>query len=179
MGRKSNLSVYIGFDNGVSGTIGIISSDGSSHFILAKDYTKKEQDYTKKKKMVTRIDFEKLQNILDELVYNRNPRSVHVMLERPLVNPGKFQASLSAIRALESTLILLEMYQWSVTYVASTEWQKPMLPKGTKGAPALKKASMDLGIRLFPNHKEKLVKQGDGDGMLIAEHCRRFFSFKR
>ena len=47
-----------------------------------------------------------------------------------------------------------------------------MLPKGCKGA-ELKAASKDVGIRLFPQHKEIIVKQKDADSLLIAEWARR------
>ena len=48
--------------------------------------------------------------------------------------------------------------------------QKDMLPKGCKGE-ELKKASLDIGNRLFPSFKT--VKHPDRDGLLIAEWARR------
>ena len=95
-----------------------------------------------------------------------------VFLERPFT--GKFnKANVSAARALESTLIALERMELPFEYVDSKEWQKEMLPKGIKGTPELKKASLDIGCRLFPKHKEKIKKHGDADGLLIAEYYRR------
>jgi hypothetical protein len=47
-----------------------------------------------------------------------------------------------------------------------------MFPKGLKGI-ELKKASMDIGIRLFPHLEEVIIKQKDADGLLIAEWARR------
>ena len=37
----------------------------------------------------------------------------------------------------------------------------------------LKKASMDIGIRMFPNHEVKIRKHKDADSLLMAEWCRR------
>jgi hypothetical protein len=44
-----------------------------------------------------------------------------------------------------------------------------LLPKGIKGSDELKKASLDVGVRLFP----KLPLKKDADGILIAEYMRR------
>jgi hypothetical protein len=45
-----------------------------------------------------------------------------------------------------------------------------MLPKGVAGE-ELKKASLDIGNRLFPMFTE--FKHPDRDGLLIAEYARR------
>jgi len=82
----------------------------------------------------------------------------------------------SAIRALEATLIVIESLKISLAYIDSKEWQKPLLPNGTKGGAEQKKASLDIGSRMFPQFKEEFKKQKDADGMLIAEYCRRFYS---
>lgn len=89
-------------------------------------------------------------------------------LERPMVNPRRFFASMSAMRAVESTLIALEAFDIPVTYLDSKEWQHVMLPKGLKGDD-LKKGSLAIGKKLFP----KLPLKVDADGVLIAEYLRR------
>ena len=98
---------------------------------------------------------------------------VKVFLERPMVNPGRFQATASALRAMEATLIVLEMFKLPLQYVDSKQWQKALLPSGIKGPAELKKASMDIGCRMFPHLSEIIKKQGDADGLLIAEWARR------
>lgn len=40
-------------------------------------------------------------------------------------------------------------------------------------APALEKASLQIGIQLFPSLRESIEGQGDADGILIAEWARR------
>ncbi|MDA3809619.1 MAG: hypothetical protein PF518_04730 [Spirochaetaceae bacterium] len=90
-----------------------------------------------------------------------------------MVNPTRFTATLSAIRCLEATIIAFEMYDIPYQYCDSKQWQKELLPAGIKGTPELKKASADIGCRLFPEHEELIQKHGDADGLLIAEWARR------
>ena len=92
---------YIGIDNGVTGSVGIIFSDRST--VFEKVPVKVEQDYTKKKQNITRIDFEGL----NKLIYSPNT-NVKVIIERPMVNPMRFKASTSALRAFE---IYISMYR--------------------------------------------------------------------
>src|SRR5574340_534386 len=125
---------YVGIDNGVSGSIGIIAPD-SIKFYLTPTFS--ELSYTKEKQNISRIDFRRMLEILSEL---KNP---FVLLERPMVNPGRFKATISALRALESTLLAIEYHNIPRMYIDSKEWQKDMLPRGIKGTDALKKASLD------------------------------------
>ena len=155
---------YIGIDNGVSGSIGVISFTGAE-----TDFYKTPifscTNYQKQIKTLNRIDTSALIARWSDL---ECPIAV---VERPMVNPGRFNASASALRALEATLIVLEQLKIPYHFVDSKEWQKVMLPAGIKGADALKKASLDRGKQLFPQFA-KLFK-GDADGMLIAEWARK------
>lgn len=162
-------SIFIGIDNGVSGSIGIIGADGACAFIPTPIF--KQQNYTKAKKNISRVNYLQLKR---ELKRYGTPRMV--MLERPMVNPGRFLATASALRALEVTLVALEVLEFPYTFVDSKEWQSYLLPKGTKGPTELKKASMDIGCRLWPLLKIHIQKHKDSDGLLIAEHARRVFS---
>lgn len=87
-----------------------------------------------------------------------------------MINPGRFQASISAVRALEATLITLELLNIPYQYLDSREWQRDILPKGVKGADELKRASLDVGKRLFPQFAHMF--KGDADGILIAHWAR-------
>ncbi len=162
------MKIYIGVDNGVTGSIGVIAEQ--SHFYETP--TRSEQNYTKAKQNITRIDVEGFMTIIDEF---DNQGDIFVLIERPMVNPKMWKATLSAIRALESTITILEGCQIGYSYLDSKAWQKELLPKGTKGTTDLKKASVDIGIRLFPAHRELINKHGDADGLLIAEYARRHF----
>ena len=56
-------------------------------------------------------------------------------------------------------------------YVDSKKWQKALLPIGIKGSEELKKASLEVGKKLFPTINFKGFK--DADALLIAEFYRR------
>jgi len=156
--------VYIGIDNGVTGTIGIVGDEIAP--MLYKIPVKKEQDYTKAKKSVTRLDSSEFENILRSVQGN-----VTVVMERPMVNPKRFAATASALRCFEAELVIIEHLKLPHVYVDSKEWQRLLLPKGVKGAAELKSCSLDIGNRLFPQFKD--VKHPDRDGILIAEYARK------
>jgi hypothetical protein len=158
---------YISIDNGVTGSIGILHSDGGVSFILTP--VKLVTNYQKKKKNINRVDFKRLKSTLESYILE----PTIVILERPMVNPGRFEATASALRALEATLICLEEIGFPYMFIDSKEWQKKMLPEGIKGSVEQKKASMDIGIRLFPQFEKMIRQHKDADGLLIAEWARR------
>ena len=157
--------VFIGLDNGTTGTIGIVGDDIQPQ--IHHTPTKVEQDYTKAKKNITRLDCEKFLEILGQ--FNKN--DVRVVCERPMINPTRWNATITAVRCWEAQLILLETLGIPHMFVDSKEWQKELLPKGIKGADEQKKASKDIGKRLFPQLAD--FKHTDFDGLLIAEFARR------
>lgn len=153
---------FIGIDNGVSGSIGIVFENGTYQFHTTP--TKKELNYTKAKAYITRIKPVELTEMLSVA-----GAGSMVMIERPMVNPTRFQASVSAIRCFEATITVLETLGLPYECIDSKKWQKELLPTGTSGE-ELKTASMDVGNRLYP--EAKAVKHTDRDGMLIAHYCR-------
>lgn len=161
--------LYIGIDNGVTGTLGFIVNN---HSYFIKLPVRKEQNYTKKKGNVSRVAVVKLRDFILSIMSEHKPESMFCLVERPMVNSMRFNASLSAVRALEAVLNMLEMLEVPYRYIDSKEWQKYLLPIGIKGTDELKKASRDIGIRTFPQHKALIEKHKDADGMLIAEYCR-------
>lgn len=156
-------------DNGTTGSIGYY--DGTdAEFILTP--AKKEQDYTKKKKEISRIDTGVLMRILREMASgHRDKGQLWVYMERPMINPTRFAASITAARAFEATLSVLEVMSLPRMFVDSKDWQKSILPssgkKGTDSA-TLKKESMDIGMRMFPQFEELIRKHKDADGILGA-----------
>lgn len=155
---------YIAVDNGVSGTIAILRPDNSRSFFRTP--VKYEQSYTKSKKTIARVDFNKLLQLLDIAP------PVLVIMERPFItnDPKKFHAVYSGGRALEATVIAVEWLNLPFQYIDSRNWQKQLLPQGMKG-PELKEASLQIGNRLFPEFKDHSHK--DRDSLLIAEYARR------
>ncbi len=159
--------ILIIIDNGTSGSIAIMDKDLTicEFFQTPK---KIEQSYTKKKQNISRIDYDVLYALLAP--YKENAIAV---LERPLVSPTFFKTTMSALRALEATLIVLEQLEIAIQYTDSRTWQHEMLPQGIKGSAELKKASTDIGNRLFPQHKAMIKRQKDADSLLMGEYWRR------
>jgi len=158
--------VYCGIDNGVSGSIGFVGGREASFELTP---VKLVTNYQKTAKQLHRIDFKALTRRFHFFLST----DIKIFLERPLVNPGRFNATASALRAFEATLICLEELQLPYEFVDSKQWQKKMLPAGLKGSDNLKKASMDIGIRMFPQFEKLITKHKDADGILIAEWARR------
>lgn len=165
--QQQDVKAYIGIDNGVSGSVGVTFSNGMNP-VFFRTPVRKHLSYTKKAKGINRIDFDGLVELLKPIVSKHQSQAV---LERPMVNPRRFDATTSAVRALEATLIALEALGVPYLFVDSKEWQKDMLPKGLKGSDALKLASVEVGRRLFPQFQH--LFKGDADGMLMAEWARR------
>lgn len=161
--------IFIGIDNGVTGSIGIIYPDGTSAFLETPVF--KELSYTKEKQWIHRIDYAYIITYLPD-----SSSCAFILLERPMVNPQAFVASQSALRALEATLIALETLGYkrgeSFDYIDSKLWQRHFFSSGVMGRDALKEASKKMGIELFPNHRTKIEKHGDADGILIASYLR-------
>lgn len=159
--------IYISCDNGVSGSFAWVNADCSASGVMTTP-TFVEQDFQKSKKNVTRLDVP----TIIEWIKNLPQDNLRVVLERPFVNPMMFNATLSAIRAWEATLIALQSFKLCRQVIDSRRWQKEMLPAGCKGK-ELKIASVQIGCRLFPDHSDWIKDQGDADSLLLAEFARR------
>jgi hypothetical protein len=165
------MKIYIGMDNGTSGSIGIIKETGDYYFIQMPKKT--EKSYTKKDQNITRIDIIKLKKELEKYINFQNDQ-IRLYLERPFTNAQKqfIKAVISGMRALEAITIFCEQNNISLEICDSKSWQKLLLPIGIKKGET-KKASLDIATRKFPLYKDLYIKQKDGDGILIAEYCRR------
>ena len=168
-GFKMKPTIYCGCDNGVTATWGIVGDNFPSLFFKVPTFKQLSFQKTKPKN-ISRIDINKLRDILIPL---SRKYSVRAFLERPMINSARFSASLSAVRALEVTLVVFEELEIPYDYLDSRSWQHDLLPNGTKGSEMLKSASKDVGIRFFPEHKALITKHKDADGILIAEYARR------
>lgn len=162
--------LWIGMDNGASGTLALLSDFAQP--IMMKVPVMKMQDYCKTKKQVSRLDHKELRRIIEDcLLYSTDEIQIIAGIERPMVNPKMWKASESGTRFLEATWVLMEQMNIPVVFLASTDWQRVLLPKGTKGKEELKKASLDIGNRLYPRFRD--FKHPDRDGLLIAHYMKQ------
>jgi hypothetical protein len=161
-------TVYIGIDNGVTGSIGFINSDGDS--LQVKTPVKKVMNYTKSvKRFVSRVEYKDLKSTLSSMI--KDADRIICRVERPFINGQMFQASMSAARAHEATEICLEELKIPFDYIDSKKWQRALFPTGTTGKKELKLASKTIGERLYPN--ANVHSHPDCDGLLIAEYLKR------
>lgn len=168
------ITIYVGIDNGVTGSIGVVGSDFDGGHRLYQIPTKSEQSYTRRKQQITRVDFDGLLDVLRNIRADYGTKGgIRAFIERPFTAPGAFKATVSGMRCLEAVLIAVEDMGWSYEYVDSRQWQRDMLPRGLKGAKELKPASRDIGTRLFPSLADEIAHQKDADALLIAEWARR------
>lgn len=161
--------IYCGVDNGASGSIAILSPDASPFW--AATPVKRCRNYQKTEKHLNRVDAEALFDILHDRVYvpaQQTGIRTLVLLERPYCNPAGFNASMLAARALEATLVVLDLLHLEYRFVDSKEWQAVMLPKGIIGRDELKKASYEVGKKLFATTKFKK----DADSLLMAQWAK-------
>ncbi len=161
--------MYIGLDNGVSGALGLCK-DGELPQLLALP-TRSELNYQKAGKNITRLDYPAFLSILSGLK-DRYGENLRCVLEKPFTNPGNFVATSTSLRCLEASLIALEELGISRQYIDAKTWQKELLPE-VKGREALKKASKDIGIRMYPHLEAAIKKQKDADAIFIAEYSKR------
>jgi len=164
--------IFIGIDNGTTGKIAYISSNDTQKYDIFEIPVKKELSYTKTKQYITRIDYPKYKLLFEDNIikFNEsNPYNCIVGIERPMVNPGRFKSTMSGIRCLEATLILIEELKMSFRYIDSKEWQKKLLPHGLKKE-ELKSGAVNIASRLYPMIEHKFKK--DADAILIAHYLK-------
>jgi len=166
--KKTRYIVAI--DNGTSGAIAVLDlKNNTSAFVETPIYTC--PSYTKEPKKITRI---KWQELRDNLPIN----DAFVVLERPLVNSKMFSATQSALRSLEATLIVLEMLGLEYEYCDSKSWQQEFLSSALIGKEQMKEGSKQVAIKLFPQHRTKIEKHGDGDPLLMALYIKKKYDFE-
>jgi hypothetical protein len=159
--------IYIGVDNGPTGSVGVLDGDKAWYDPMPVFMG---QDYVKRDKNVTRVDRAALLAYIKERV--PEGREAFCLLERPLKNPGQFESSYTAARAYEAVLGVMEELGIGTGTQDSRKWQSAMLPDGTKGSAALKQASFDEGMRLWPHLAGSIIKQNDADGIMLAAYAK-------
>lgn len=164
------------FDNGTTGTIGWIYGHHLSDYDMIEVPVKKRASFHKDPRSTTVIDVEKLKGTIRGWMEQAKliPKDVIAYRERPMINPKRWQASMSASRADEAETIMLEQLGIKYKYVDSKAWQRHVLPSSGKSGTTsdmLKAESMDIGLKEFKDHPdivECIKKHGDADGILGA-----------
>lgn len=164
MENEEKPTAVLFFDNGVTGTIGLYG-EGVAGFWQVPTITRLSFHKTPKKTLS--ISPEGLRTLLKSIGNN----NLIAYRERPMINPGRWIASMSACRADEAETIVLEELGIKYTYCDSKDWQRVILPssgqKGTTSA-LLKSESMEIGCRIFPQFEKAIRHHGDADGILGA-----------
>lgn len=166
------MKAWLAIDNGATGSVAFITEEGKIRFGPVP--TKLEQNYTKSKQNITRINGNELYRwILDSLQlipgFDLKRDRCLVLMERPFINPRMFKSTVNAHRAFEATLVIVESLLLPYQYMDSKTWQKVMLPAGINGDD-LKRASLEIGNRQFPQFIDSKCK--DRDSLLMAEYAR-------
>lgn len=166
------------FDNGTTGTIGWIYGGGASYadYDMIEAPVKKRASFHKEPRSTTVIDVEKLKGTIRGWMEQASliPKDIIAYRERPMINPKRWQASMSASRADEAETIMLEQLGIEYHYVDSKAWQRHVLPSSGKAGTTsdmLKAESMDIGLKEFKDHPgivQCIRKHGDADGILGA-----------
>ena len=167
------IKLFIGIDNGVTGTIAILG-ETYSDFMLTP--SKKEQDYCKKAQNISRIVFKDFKKILMNAMEKNgcDKTETMILMERPVVNPSPkmFRTSICSSRAFENQLCAIEDLGIGYMICDSKDWQRIYLPKGTSGE-QLKVKSKELGGRMFPQYSTLINKHKDADALFIALYLQR------
>ena len=151
---------YIGIDNGISGTVGIL--DDADKVVFFKTPTIKSEHYAKSRDLLTRIDRKKLQKLLEPHL------PALALIEAPFTNPGMFQATLSNHRSHAEISGVLEDLGITFETVLPRAWQ-PAVLGNVSGRELLKEASLKKAKELFPN---LVIKTPDADGLTIAVYLK-------
>ena len=165
----SNANLIFGLDNGSTGTISCINKvDGTISFM--KTPSRVELDYTQDIKYINRIDTVELKKWFENNIslMKDDNRFIIVILERPMKNPTRFEQSISACRAFEATLIILEELNLKYIVIDSKQWQHYFFGKNTSNID-LKLESMRKGLDVL---KKNFKKQYNEISEIIQKHSQ-------
>lgn len=157
--------IYVGIDNGVTGSIGIVGE--AINPMIFKTPVTLGFDFQKSGKQINRLDWDEL----DKLFQAWGKTISRVAIERPLINPKLFSATISAVRSFESWILYLEKRaKVGYTVIDSRKWQKKYLP--AVSGKDLKKASLELAFREDPNLIIDSKQITDADAYWIARYIQ-------
>ena len=161
---QKQFTHIVSLDNGVSSN-GVALFGPDNLVKCEKLPIRSEINYQKDEHHITRLDAPAFRKLIAG--WNLPKDTTVSVLERPMINPARFKASISAVRCLEAELIVLEEFGFEIEYIDSKNWQHVLLP-GIEGADKLKPASLELGKKLFPQFKLKK----DADFLMIGYYFK-------
>lgn len=171
-------NLVIGIDNGTTGTMcSWILEKGLKDFIETP--SKRVLNYQKQINYIDRLDHDLFQNWIKNQIKSaksiyKSEIKVIIILERPMVNPKRFDASLMAVRTFESTLVILQQMNLNYIVIDSKQWQHYFFGKETTFID-LKFESLKKGLEVIDeyknldNIKQLIKKHGDADALLITK----------
>ena len=164
------FKTVIFIDNGNTGSMGWYGEAGAGFCLVP---VKSRLSHHVRPHKIKAVDGCALSRIISDIIKQagHGVEGVIVCRERPMINPRRWKASLSASRADEAETIVLEAAGVPFIYVDSKTWQHGTLPSsGAKGVTSstLKAESMAEGLRLFPEFSALIKKHKDADGILGA-----------
>ena len=165
-------------DNGVTGTIGWYTQnpDAVCPAGIRKVPVHARRSFHKvprRQAVVSVNDFEKAIRDIHAAA-GLNLGDMDVVRERPMINPTRFAASMSACRTDEAESIALERIGLEWSYIDSKNWQRGCLPSsGVKGVSSstLKAESLERGLELFghiPEAANAIRTHRDADSLMGA-----------
>lgn len=164
------FKTVIFIDNGNTGSMGWYGEAGAGFCMVP---VKTRMSHHVRPHKIKAVDGPALSALISNIIQRtgHGKEGVIVCRERPMINPRRWKASLSASRSDEAETIALEAAGVPFIYVDSKTWQHGTLPSsGTKGVTSstLKAESMAEGLRLFPEFSALIKKHKDADGILGA-----------
>lgn len=169
MTNGGDLPIFVGFDNGTTGTYGVVDGTGKA-ISFGETPVKTVRDYTLKIRHITRIDVLAVMRLLH--IFEALGNKLVVVTERPLLNPGLLRGSVSAVRAYEALLVAVELSGHVMARTVDIRnWLTEYIP--LSDIRNTKEDSARIGTELFPQFADAIADHGDADGLLIAEYARR------
>ena len=170
---KKEKPLIIGIDNGTTGAIAVINNRGKC-IRLSESPTFKYRSYNKEEKFITRIDKFTLTEILYVYKIRGNTSGICIVLERPMVNPGRFANSLIAVRAYEATLIALEENGLPYYSIDSRTWQHALFGKIENGNNEDLKKKAKILMQKKYSYINSLITNKTADALCIAHYAKLF-----
>lgn len=172
--EQSSSGVYVGIDNGSTGSIGYMAGTYTSLLPMSKLCRR----YTGNKKG-TGLELDPLEFYR----YISNIQKEHgkirmLAIEKPFTNPGQVMTMVAARGMFSAIQAILEILAVPYIVVGAQEWQKKFLngevtATANKGEKETKLRSRILGSQRWPELADPIKHQKDADALWLALHAKQ------